>query len=44
MREGSLFEHDLPDGRNLAILPLTFERVRVLLSEDATTQSGYDSW
>lgn len=44
MREESVFERDLPDGRNLSVYPLTYGKGRLLLSENATTQFVDDAW
>lgn len=44
MREGTTYERDLPDGRNLTVYPLTFGQGRLLLSDNAETQAARDVW
>lgn len=44
MREESLHERDLPDGRNLAVVPLTFGRARIALSASADSYTIDDGW
>ena len=34
----------LPDGRVLDVIPLTFGRARLVVSENATTQFYLDGW
>jgi hypothetical protein len=44
MREGAYAARILPDGRELAVYPLTFGRARLLLSATAWDEGALDAW
>lgn len=41
---GDLFEKELPDGRYVSVIPLTFGRARLLISESKDSPIYEDGW
>jgi len=44
MKEGTIYERELPDGRLVEVMSLTFGRARIVISPDKDSMTWTDGW
>jgi hypothetical protein len=44
MKEGTIYERELPDGRLVEVTSLTFGRARIVISPDKDSMTWTDGW